>query len=184
MQVMPTRIPEVLVVVPRVIGDERGFFMETFSAERYAAAGIRGPFVQDNLSSSARGVLRGLHIQHPYGQGKLVSVLEGEVFDVAVDVRAGSPTCGQWVGELLSSENRRQLWIPAGFAHGFLVTSDRALLAYKCTERYHAETERAIAWDDPDLAIEWPTRDVSLSARDRAAVRLRDLDPSSLPGHG
>lgn len=184
MKVRPLRLPEVLVVEPRRLGDARGWFMEGFSAERYAAAGIPGPFVQDNLSLSERGVLRGLHVQHPHAQGKLVSVLEGEVFDVAVDVRTGSPTFGEWVGEHLSGDNRRQMWVPAGFAHGFQVLSPRALFAYKCTDYYHPECERVIAWDDPDIGIEWPVRDVRLSARDTGAPRLRDVDRAGLPAHG
>ncbi|MDB4885280.1 MAG: dTDP-4-dehydrorhamnose 3,5-epimerase [Gemmatimonadetes bacterium] len=184
MKVTASRLPGVLVVEPDVAGDARGYFLETFSARRYAEAGIPGPFVQDNLSFSERGVLRGLHLQQPHAQGKLVSVLEGEAFDVAVDVRVGSPTFGQWAGELLSRENRRQLWVPPGFAHGFLVTSESCLFAYKCTDYYHPESERSIAWDDPAIGIAWPSRDVRLSAKDRAAPRLADVDPALLPRHG
>ena len=184
MKVTRTRIPEVLVVEPRRFGDARGYFYESFSAERYAYAGIAGPFVQDNVSWSERGVMRGLHIQHPYSQGKLVSVLQGEVFDVAVDARAGSPTFGQWAGETLSHENGRQLWVPPGFAHGFLVTSAHALFAYKCTEYYHPECERSIRWDDGDIGIEWPSGEVTLSEKDRAAPMLADVDQELLPRHG
>jgi dTDP-4-dehydrorhamnose 3,5-epimerase len=137
MNVTPTRLAEVLVVEPRVFRDARGAFFETWAAARYAKAGIPGPFVQDNISRSSRGVLRGLHLQHPHGQGKLVSALDGEVFDVAVDVRTSSPTFGQWVGVTLSRENGRQLWIPAGFAHGFCVLSEEATFHYKCTDAYH-----------------------------------------------
>jgi len=165
-------IPGVLLVEPQVFGDERGFFMESYSAGRYADAGIPGPFVQDNVSRSRGGVLRGLHVQHPFAQGKLVFVLEGEVFDVAVDVRVGSPTFGRWCGDCLSAQNRRQLYVPPGFAHGFVVTSDTALFTYKCTEYYHPETELAVRWDDPAIGIEWPVHDVVLSENDRAAQPL------------
>lgn len=177
MRVTPLAIREVLLVEPAMFGDARGFFMESFSARRYAEARIPGPFVQDNLSRSRRGVLRGLHLQHPFAQGKLVSVLEGEVFDVAVDVRVGSPTFGRWVGEYLSAENHRQLYVPAGFAHGFVVTSEDALFSYKCTEYYHPETERSVRWDDPRIGVAWPDVGVpfELSAKDRAGVPLEDL---------
>ena len=176
MNVLATPLPGVLVLEPRVFGDDRGFFMETWQAERYAEAGLP-PFVQDNLSFSQRGVLRGLHYQEPGGQGKLVQVLQGEVFDVAVDIRQGSPTFGQWHGVTLSSQNRRQFWVPAGFAHGFVVTSETALFAYKCSAPYAPQHEHSIRWDDPDLGIAWP--DVGeapkLSAKDAAAGALRDL---------
>ena len=181
MEVRPTALPDVLLVVPKVIGDPRGFFLETYSEARYRAAGITGAFVQDNLSRSARGTLRGLHLQHPFAQGKLVSVIEGSVLDVAVDVRVGSPTFGRHVTAELSATNKHQLWVPAGFAHGFAVTSEHAIFAYKCTELFHPETELGLAWDDPDLGIAWPTREPLLSARDRAHPRLRDLDASRLP---
>lgn len=181
MKVTETSLPDVLLVEPKVFGDGRGFFMESFSAARYAAIGIREAFVQDNLSRSGRGVLRGLHFQHPHGQAKLVSVLEGEVFDVVVDVRVGSPTFGQWCGEYLSADNKRQLYIPAGFAHGFVVTSDTALFTYKCTDYYHPEAERSMRWDDPRIGIEWPTLDVELSAKDRAAPPLDAIPPDLLP---
>ena len=184
MKVTRTTIPEVLVVEPRRFGDARGYFFESFSVSRYADAGITGPFVQDNVSYSERGVLRGLHIQHPYSQGKLVSVLQGEVFDVAVDVRVGSPTFGQWAGTLLSSENGRQLWVPPGFAHGFFVVSASCLFVYKCTEYYHPESERTIAWDDADIGIAWPSREVTLSDKDRMAPALADIDQELLPHHG
>jgi dTDP-4-dehydrorhamnose 3,5-epimerase len=180
-KVLETAIPGVLLVEPRVFGDARGFFLETYHADRYAAAGVPGPFVQDNVSRSRRGVLRGLHFQHPHGQGKLVQVLEGEVFDVAVDVRVGSPTFGEWVGERLSADTRRQLYIPPGFAHGFLVTSEDALFVYKCTDVYHPESERSLRWDDPALGIEWPLGDVELSAKDRAAPTLAELPRELLP---
>jgi dTDP-4-dehydrorhamnose 3,5-epimerase len=157
MQARPTAIPGVLVVEPQVFGDDRGFFLESFNrAKLEAAVGRELDFVQDNHSLSARGVLRGLHYQLPRPQGKLVRVVRGEVFDVAVDLRRGSPTFGRWVGEVLSAENKRQLWIPEGFAHGFLVTSDQAEFLYKTTDYWHPEHERCIRWDDPDLAIAWP----------------------------
>jgi dTDP-4-dehydrorhamnose 3,5-epimerase len=177
-------IPEVLRVEPKVFGDARGYFFESYSAERYAAAGIGGPFVQDNLSRSRRGVLRGLHFQQPHAQGKLVSVVRGAVFDVAVDVRVGSPTFGRWVGEVLSEENHCQLWVPPGFAHGFLVVSDEAVFSYKCSEYYRPETERSVRWDDPAIGIEWPSLDgtaVELSAKDRAAPALAAIAPTLLP---
>lgn len=181
MRVTPLVLPDVLLVEPQVFGDARGYFAETFSAGRYAAAGIPGPFVQDNVSRSRRGVLRGLHLQHPHVQGKLVSVLDGEVFDVAVDVRVGSPTFGRWVGASLSAENHRQLYIPPGFAHGFVVTSDAALFAYKCTEYYHPETERTVRWDDPRIGIAWPVDDPLVSPKDQAAPLLHELEQAQLP---
>ena len=181
MDVRTTAIPGLLVIQPKVMGDTRGFFVETWAEERYAAAGITGRFVQDNMSRSARGTLRGLHLQNPHGQGKLVSVVEGTVLDVAVDVRVGSPTFGQHVAVELSAAEHKQFWIPAGFAHGFAVTSDHAIFAYKCTDRYYPEHELGIAWDDPDLGIAWPTREPSLSNRDRAHARLRDIAPERLP---
>ena len=174
MKVETTELPGVLVLEPRIFGDERGFFLETYNAPRYAAAGISGPFVQDNLSRSVRGTLRGLHFQEPHGQGKLVQVLQGCVWDVAVDVRRGSPTFGQYVARELSAENRRQLWVPPGFAHGFCVLSASADFSYKCTALYSPASERAIAWDDPDLGIAWPITEPLLSGRDAAAPRLRD----------
>lgn len=181
MKVLPTKLEGVLIIDPTVFGDARGFFMESFNAQGYNEIGIPGPFVQDNVSLSQRGVLRGLHLQHPHSQGKLVQVLRGEVFDVAVDVRTGSPKFGQWVGEYLSQDNRRQLYIPAGFAHGFLVTSEEALFAYKCTDYYHPEAERSIRWDDPRIGIEWPTSGVSLSTKDRDALVLDSIATELLP---
>lgn len=182
MKVTSTELPGVLVVEPKVFGDERGFFLETFQAERYAAHGIPGAMVQDNLSYSRRGVLRGLHLQWPHPQGKLVQVFAGEVFDVAVDVRRGSPTFGRWVGVRLSSANKGQLWVPAGFAHGFCVTSEDALFGYKCSDFYHPEHELGVRWDDPDIGIAWPLDGApDLSPKDAAAARLRDIDPDRLP---
>ncbi|MBX7082395.1 MAG: dTDP-4-dehydrorhamnose 3,5-epimerase [Nannocystaceae bacterium] len=181
MKVTRTKLAGVLFIEPDVFGDDRGFFLETWAARRYAEAGIPEMFVQDNLSMSRRGILRGLHLQHPFGQGKLVSVVMGEVFDVAVDVRVGSPTFGQWVGTTLSGDNHAQIYIPKGFAHGFCVTSEVALFSYKCTEAYHRETELGIAWDDPDIAIDWPVQGPSLSAKDSAFPRLRDIPQGKLP---
>ncbi|GAB6041066.1 dTDP-4-dehydrorhamnose 3,5-epimerase [Endothiovibrio diazotrophicus] len=176
MNVIDTELPGVRIVEPKVFGDERGFFMESWNRERYLAAGLPGDFVQDNLSCSRRGVLRGLHFQNPNAQGKLVYVLQGEVFDVAVDIRRGSPTFGRWVGVLLSSDNRRQLWVPPGLAHGFCVTSETALFAYKVTDRYNPAVEGTVAWDDPDIGIDWPLSVApELSAKDREGIRLRDL---------
>lgn len=156
MRFVPTRIPEVVLIEPQVFGDQRGFFMETWHARKFAAAGLDLVFVQDNHSKSGQGTLRGLHYQIAQPQGKLVRVVSGEVFDVAVDLRQGSPTFGQWVGEFLSADNKRMLWVPPGFAHGFYVTSESAEFTYKCTDFYTPEHERCIRWDDPDLAIAWP----------------------------
>jgi dTDP-4-dehydrorhamnose 3,5-epimerase len=176
-------LPGLVVVELERRADERGLVMETFQRRRHEALGVAIGlgFVQDNLSSSARGILRGLHLQHPHGQGKLVSVVVGEVFDVAVDVRHGSPTFGRSVGYTLSAENKRQLWIPPGFAHGFCVTSDRALFAYKCTELYRQEAELGVLWSDPDLGITWPISNPTLSKKDEAYPRLRDVPVDRLP---
>ncbi|MDP9457237.1 MAG: dTDP-4-dehydrorhamnose 3,5-epimerase [Actinomycetota bacterium] len=172
MNVRETDLPGVLVVEPDVFGDERGFFLETWNRARYEAAGLPSDFVQDNLSFSSRGVLRGLHFQNPHPQGKLVYVLQGEVFDVAVDIRVGSPTFGRWVGVSLSAENKRQLWVPEGFAHGFVVTSEKALFSYKCTDFYYREAEAGVLWNDPDIGIDWPIANPTLSDKDLAAPRL------------
>jgi dTDP-4-dehydrorhamnose 3,5-epimerase len=177
MEVRPTRLPDVVALDPRVFGDARGFFFESFNRrELEAALGRPLELVQDNHSLSAKGVLRGLHYQLPRPQGKLVRVVRGAVFDVAVDLRRGAPTLGRWTGEVLSAENRRQLWIPEGFAHGFLVLSDEAEVLYKTTEYWHPEHERCIRWDDPELAIAWPTGGVRpvLSAKDAAGVAFQD----------
>lgn len=168
-------LPGVLLIETRIFRDQRGHFLESWNEQRYKEMGIEGPFVQDNISVSARGVLRGLHFQRPYPQAKLVSVLRGEVFDVAVDVRDGSDTFGEWVGAELSAENGRQMYIPEGFAHGFVVTSDFAIFSYKCSEYYHPEAEHTLLWSDSDLAIGWPTLCPVLSEKDRAGVRLRNL---------
>ncbi len=170
-----TEIPDVVIIEPRLFSDERGFFAETWRRERYEEAGITGTFVQDNVSRSSRGVVRGLHFQNPTPQGKLVMALTGSIFDVAVDLRRGSPTFGRWVGAELSSETLRQLWIPRGFAHGFQALSDGVVVAYKCTGSYSPPDERAIRWDDPDIGIQWPIADARLSPRDLEAPRLRDL---------
>jgi dTDP-4-dehydrorhamnose 3,5-epimerase len=177
-----TEIPEVLLIEPRVFRDGRGHFLETWSAERYAALGLPASFVQDNVSASRRGVLRGLHFQHPHAQGKLVQVLRGAVFDVAVDVRFGSPTFGRWVGAELSADNARQLWVPAGFAHGFQVTSaEDAVFLYKCTECYAPAAEATIRWDDPEIGIRWPLPDPVLSGKDAEAPPLAEIPPDRLP---
>lgn len=181
MNIIKTNLLDVIIIEPTVFGDERGFFFETWQKERYEAAGIQGEFAQDNVSFSRKGVLRGLHFQNPHGQGKLVSVLQGEVFDVAVDIRIGSPTFGQWTGVVLSGENHRQFWIPAGFAHGFCVTSETALFSYKCTDRYAPECEGGIAWNDPKIGVEWPLLDVTLSAKDKVYPCLHDIRADVLP---
>ncbi len=183
MNVIETALPGVLIIEPKVFGDARGFFLETWQQNRYAKLGITGPFVQDNLSFSTRGVLRGLHYQQPYAQGKLLSVIQGEVFDVAVDIRRGSPTFGQWTGVTLSGDNHRQMWVPAGFAHGFCVVSETAYFTYKCTEIYAPQAEGAVAWNDPDIGIDWPLKEVSLSAKDQQSLRLKDIPAERLPAY-
>ena len=178
MKVTKTAIADVLLIEPKVFGDERGFFYESFNQQRFnEATGLNYDFVQDNHSKSAKGVLRGLHYQlPPKAQGKLVRVVAGEVFDVAVDIRKYSPTFGKWVGEKLSADNKRQLWIPPGLAHGFLVLSDSAEFLYKTTDYYAPEQERCIRWDDPDLAIEWPIEgEPVLSAKDALGKRLSEI---------
>jgi len=181
MNCIPTHIPDVLILEPKVFGDARGFFTESFNAETFAkVTGLRPNFVQDNHSKSAKGVLRGLHYQLQNAQDKLVRVVQGEVFDVAVDVRRSSPTFGQWVGVHLSAENHRQLWVPKGFAHGFIVLTETAEFLYKTTDYYDPASERAIAWDDPTLAIQWPMPDgmtaPALSAKDQQAKRLVEAE--------
>jgi dTDP-4-dehydrorhamnose 3,5-epimerase len=182
MKVTESEIPGVLIVEPRVFGDDRGFFMETYQRDRYARHGVARDLVQHNLSFSRRGVLRGLHVQHPHSQGKLVQVFSGEVFDVAVDIRRGSPTFRRWTAVRLSGENKRQLWVPPGFAHGFLVTSSEVLFGYKCSDFYHPETEFGVRWDDPDIGVEWPLDGApELSAKDVDAALLRDVPEDRLP---
>ena len=174
MNIITTPLPGVLEIEPQVFGDDRGFFVETWQADRYAEAGIPS-FVQDNLSFSQRGVLRGLHYQDPEAQGKLVQVLQGEVFDVAVDIRVGSPTFGQWHGVTLSAQNKKQFYVPAGFAHGFLVTGEHALFAYKCTALYRPQFDHSLRWSDPEIGITWPEGTTpQLSAKDAAAPTLAE----------
>lgn len=182
MNVRTLAIPEVKLIEPKVFSDARGFFLESFHSERYAAVGITGPFVQDNQSFSQRGVLRGLHFQWPENvQGKLVSVLQGAVWDVAVDIRRGSPSFGKWVGAELSEANHHQLWVPPGFAHGFVVLSETALFCYKCTAPYSSADEVSIRWDDPALALEWPVAAPTLSGKDAIAPLLAELPVERLP---
>lgn len=174
MNVDRTPLEGLLVITPKVLGDERGFFLETFHAGRYAEHGVTGPFVQDNWSRSARGILRGLHFQHPNDQGKLVWVVSGSVFDVAVDVRRGSPTFGRWFGVELSASNKKQLWLPPGFAHGFCALED-AHFTYKCTAVYSPQSELGVRWNDPAIGIDWPVKDPTLSAKDQSAPLLADV---------
>lgn len=178
MKVIPTKIPDVLLIESSVFGDDRGFFLESFNEKRFAdVTGKTVKFVQDNHSKSARGVLRGLHYQIQQPQGKLVRVVAGEVFDVAVDLRKSSPTFGQWVGAILSAENKRQMWIPEGFAHGFVVTSDTAEFLYKTTDYWAPEHERCIAWNDPAIGIDWPVNGAPiLSAKDQKGLLLADAE--------
>ena len=176
MKVTPLNIPDVLLIEPQVFGDERGFFYESFNQNKFEEAiGRKINFVQDNHSKSVKGVLRGLHYQlTPKAQGKIVRVIQGEVFDVAVDLRQSSPTFGKWVGEILSSDNKKQLWIPEGFAHGFLTLSDTAEFLYKTTDFYSKNHEEAIQWNDETIRIDWPTKDVSLSSKDNAALSFKE----------
>lgn len=182
MQLIETGIPGLVVIEPDVHGDQRGFFMESWNAGRYGELGLPESFVQANLSRSAEGVIRGLHYQYPQPQGKLVSVLEGRAYDVAVDIRPGSPTYKQWAAVELSAENFRQFYIPEGFAHGFCTLGGPVLLSYLCTSAYAAEYDAAIAWDDPEIGIDWPVESGQLSAKDQAAPRLAEIDPARLPG--
>lgn len=173
-----TPIEGLVIIEPKVFGDNRGYFMETYNYEDFKAAGLGMTFVQDNQSKSIRGVLRGMHFQKKHPQGKLVRVIKGEVFDVGIDLRKGSPTYGKWYGVLLSEENKKQFYVPEGFAHGFLVVSEEAEFVYKCTDFYHPEYEGGIAWNDPDVGIEWPIdgiEEVLLSEKDKKAPRLSEL---------
>ncbi|MBL9094459.1 MAG: dTDP-4-dehydrorhamnose 3,5-epimerase [Planctomycetaceae bacterium] len=181
MLVNESSLPGVLIIEPKVFGDSRGFFFEAWQAERYCEQGVVGTFVQDNISRSSRGVLRGLHYQWPRPQGKLVFVLEGEVLDVAVDVRLGSPNFGQATSVVISGDNKRQVWIPPGFAHGFAVKSETALFVYKCTDLYFPEYERGVAWNDPALAIDWSVTRPLLSAKDARLTSLADVPRELLP---
>jgi dTDP-4-dehydrorhamnose 3,5-epimerase len=176
-----TPLDDVLLIHPDRFQDERGWFVELSNEERYAAVGLDQRFVQTNVSRSSKGVLRGMHYQWPHPQGKLVSVLEGAVFDAVVDIRRGSPTFGRWYGCELSAENGIQLWVPQGFAHGFLVLSEVALVHYSCTEAYRPEADRVLVWDDPEVGIEWPFSPFVISDKDAAASRLVDIPDAALP---
>ena len=182
MKVTPLSIPDVLLIEPQVFGDDRGFFYESFNQNKFEAAmGKKINFVQDNHSKSIKGVLRGLHYQlPPKAQGKLVRVIQGEVFDVAVDLRQSSPTFGKWVGGILSSDNKKQLWIPEGFAHGFLTLSDTAEFLYKTTDFYSKDHEEAIQWNDKIIGIDWPMKDVSLSSKDKVALSFKEARKTTL----
>jgi dTDP-4-dehydrorhamnose 3,5-epimerase len=182
MKVISTEMPGVVIIERRSFGDNRGFFLETFQAERYASHGIVGPFVQDNFSRSARGVVRGLHLQNPGLQGKLVTVLRGHILDVAVDVRVGSPTFGHHIAVELNDENHRQIWIPRGFAHGFAVLSESADFFYKCDELYQPRHEIVVRWNDPAIGIKWGIENPTVSARDAAGPLLADV--KGLPIYG
>ena len=181
MKIIKTHLPGVIVFEPKVFGDTRGFFLETYREDVLQEAGITAHFVQDNHSRSKRGVLRGLHYQMTQPQGKLVRVTSGAVFDVAVDIRQGSPTFGQWYGAQLDEESMRMMYIPHGYAHGFVVLSDVADFLYKCTDYYHPQSEQSIAWNDPDIGIDWPISDVSLSEKDKTNVQLKDQLAERLP---
>lgn len=174
-----TKIPDLYIIEPKVFGDDRGYFMESYSQKDFADAGLTMTFVQDNESKSRKGVLRGLHFQTKHTQGKLVRVIQGEVWDVAVDLRKGSPTYGQWEGVYLSAENKRQLYVPEGFAHGFVVTSEEAVFNYKCTDFYAPEYDSGLLWNDPDVGIEWPLEglgDILLSGKDKKQKTFKELN--------
>ena len=181
MKLIASDLPGCLVIEPHVFADERGFFYESFNHDKLAAHGLQPAFVQGNVSSSARGVLRGLHYQWPNPQGKLVSVLEGEVWDVAIDIRRGSPTYGRWTAVILSAENKRHFWVPEGFAHGFVALSERAVFTYLCTATYDRNADASIRWDDPALAIDWPVSAPLLSDKDAKAPLLADVPVERLP---
>ena len=180
MLVEQTKLDGVLLVTPQVFGDDRGFFMETYNRDKAVELGLPAEFVQDNHSKSSKGVLRGLHYQSPTWQGKLVRVVQGEIFDVAVDIRDNSKTFGQWVGYYLIDDNKQQLYVPQGFAHGFCVTSDTAEVVYKCTDLYAPSEEGSLLWNDPDIGIDWPVDKPSLSAKDEQGTRLVDLPKLSV----
>lgn len=184
MKIVETPLAGVLIIEPKVFGDLRGYFFESYQQQRYADVGINPAFVQDNISHSTRGVLRGMHYQLNYPQGKLVSVTRGEVFDVVLDIRKGSPTFGQWFAAELNDENHRQLYVPPGYAHGFCVLSEVVDFQYKCTELYHPEDEAGILWNDPDVGIEWPIKDVILSDKDKVNKCLAEMSDELLPGFG
>ena len=181
MDVTETELVGVLLIKPRVFGDSRGQFFESYHAARYAESGITSTFVQDSVSRSKRDVLRGLHFQHLHEQAKLVEVLEGEIYDVAVDIRVGSSQFGHWLGVRMNSNERRQLFIPEGFAHGFVVLSETALFSYKCSDLFHPECERSILWNDPDIGIDWPVSSPILSTKDAGASPLSSFEAKDLP---
>ncbi|NII12370.1 dTDP-4-dehydrorhamnose 3,5-epimerase [Oleiagrimonas sp. C23AA] len=181
MKVIETSLPGVRIIEPKVFGDERGFFYESYNQARFDEAGIDARFVQSNVSRSARGVLRGLHYQWPNPQGKFVSVLEGEVYDVAVDIRRGSPTFGRWTAAVLSAENKRHFWVPEGFAHGFCVLSEHATFTYQCTALYDAQADAGVRWNDAAIGIDWPVSAPQLSAKDEVAPLLADVEAERLP---
>ena len=180
MKVEQTKLDGVLLVTPNVFGDDRGFFMETYNQQKAQELGLPIKFVQDNHSKSSKGVLRGLHYQNPQWQGKLVRVIQGEIFDVTVDIRQKSPSFGEWVGVYLNEENKQQLYVPEGFAHGFVVTSETAEVIYKCTSLYAPEQEGSILWNDPEIGIEWPIEAPQLSEKDKNATRLNDIPKMSV----
>jgi dTDP-4-dehydrorhamnose 3,5-epimerase len=180
-KIVATELAGCVIIEPRVFGDARGFFYESYNAEKYKSAGLDLRFVQTNVSRSAHGVLRGLHYQWPNPQGKLVSVLEGEVYDVAVDIRQGSPTFGRWAAVVLSADNKRHFWIPEGFAHGFAVLSEHATFSYQCTALYDAAADAGIRWNDADIAVDWPISAPQLSEKDVRAPFLRDVPHEALP---
>ena len=181
MRIEPTTLPDVLLLTPKVFEDERGYFFESYHRDRFQKFGLPHEFVQDNVSFSRKVVLRGLHFQHPNGQGKLVTARTEKIFDVALDIRTGSPTFGKWVGETLSAENKKQMWIPPGFAHGYVILSPDALVSYKCTAHYDPKSEGTILWNDPLIRIDWPITGVRLSEKDLAAPRLDQIEEEKLP---
>ena len=183
MKIITTNLPGVIVFEPKVFGDKRGFFLETFREDVLKDSGINAQFVQDNHSRSSKGVLRGLHYQMIQTQGKLVRVATGSVFDVAVDVRHGSPTFGELYGAQLDEDNMRMMYVPPGYAHGFVVLSDKTDFIYKCTDYYHPQSEQGIAWDDPDIGIEWPLKEIALSDKDKNNVLLKDQPTDKLPSY-
>ena len=183
MKILRTELDGVFILEPVVFSDDRGFFMETYQKENYIKLGISVDFAQDNLSFSRSETLRGLHFQHPHGQAKLVQVLFGHVFDVTVDIRNGSPTFGQWIGIHLSDDNKRQIFIPEGFAHGFCVLSGTALFSYKCSDLYAPDCEGGVLWSDPDIGIDWPVKKPILSEKDARYPRLKDIEVDRLPGY-
>ena len=181
LRIIKSAIPDVMIIEPEVFGDRRGFFIETYHQRKYAENGLDRTFVQDNHSHSSQGVIRGLHYQLNHPQGKLVFVVKGVIFDVAVDIRRGSPTFGHWVGEILSEENNRRMFIPEGFAHGFCVLSDTVDFMYKCSDFYHPEDDRGVNWSDETLSIDWPIKDPVLSDRDASLPMLHDVQEELLP---